>query len=113
MRTRAFYLRAACAALIATGVACTSRVPVPSQADAVRAGQRWPDADLGSLSEGREVYIAKCAGCHLLKPPGALSPEAWPASLSRMRVDEDVAMSEREAELVLRYLVTLSEISRR
>ena len=99
------------AALLTLGAAAcgAAAVPVPVAADAARASARWPDADLGQLTSGRNLYVRKCGGCHTLVPPRTRPPEAWPPIVEVMATR--IGLPERERELITRYVVTISDLA--
>lgn len=65
---------------------------------------------------GREVFARICSRCHALPDPGQHEPAAWPAVVERMRGHMDrmevEAISDAEAERVVRYLQTASNRGR-
>jgi hypothetical protein len=51
--------------------------------------------------------VRTCAGCHTLKLPSELPPERWRGEVEDMR-SMGVKLNESDAELISRYLETLS-----
>ena len=52
-------------ALLLAAVSCGGgAVPRPTDAHLARARARWPDTTRASLERGRELYVARCSGCH-------------------------------------------------
>lgn len=76
-------------------------------------GARAEDLPPGA---GREVFARICSRCHALPDPGQHEPEAWPAVVTRMRGHMDrmevEAISDAEAERVVRYLQSTSDRGR-
>ncbi len=101
------YLLIVCCALLG----CAAALPQPESADVAFAQTRWPDATARDLDAGRELYTRKCSGCHQLFLPSSRPPDAWPRILQEM--SSEAKMSQRESELVERYLVTLSQRANR
>jgi len=77
-------------------------VPHPTEAHLARARARWPDATAASLERGRDLYVARCSGCHPLHPPGSQPAARWATVLDQMAPRAKLTGDERE--LVLRYL---------
>jgi hypothetical protein len=88
--------------LLATG-GCASRLPPPTEADALRASVRWPGTTVATLARGRSLYIDHCSSCHALHRPTELPPSAWPRIVQEMeqrsKLDADTAAT------LIRYLV--------
>jgi len=87
--------------------ACAPALPHATGEDVRIARTRWPAVSARDLEAGRELYVRYCAGCHALKTPDAVEPERWSAEVARMRELEDVKMNDSDAELVVRYLVSV------
>ncbi len=91
------------AAAVLAGCAGGTTIPVPSEADAVRAR---PGVTVGALRQGRDLYVARCGGCHRLYPPDHERRGEWPAVLLRMK--HLFTLPDGEARLIEDYLVTSS-----
>jgi mono/diheme cytochrome c family protein len=106
MRRRLFCL--AFLLLAALGlVACARAVlPTAGPADVQRATARWPGTSEAELARGRQLYQGHCASCHLPVMPHVVPADEWPMHVGEMK--ERAHLSEHEAELVTRYLVTMS-----
>jgi mono/diheme cytochrome c family protein len=100
--------RFAIVALAAVG--CSPALPVPEAADAATARASWPETSLAELQKGRELYVRSCANCHTLKLPDELPPERWRGEVDHMQ-ELGVKLAEGEAELIVRYLETMSRRS--
>lgn len=84
-------------------VACArTQLPVANSADAERAG-----VSIAELSQGRELYVARCSSCHLPVEPTEIAPAHWPGHVAEMKERAD--LDEHEASLVTRYLVTMAQ----
>ncbi len=95
------------AALLFLAVSCGGgAVPHPTEAHLARARARWPDATAASLEHGRQLYVARCSGCHPLHPPGTQPAARWAEVLDQMAPRAKLSADERE--LVLRYLTAAS-----
>ncbi|HVJ16226.1 MAG TPA: cytochrome c [Polyangiaceae bacterium] len=101
MNTRLFALFG----LLALG--CAPALAEPNAADATAAQKFWPEATLTQLEQGRELYVQTCASCHPLKLPGDLPPERWREEVGHMR-ELGVKLADSDAELITRYLETIS-----
>lgn len=96
------------AALLVVAVSCGgSAVPRPTEAHLARARERWPDTTRASLERGRELYVARCSGCHPLHPPATQPAARWATVLDQMA--PRARLSAEERDLVLRYLTAASE----
>jgi mono/diheme cytochrome c family protein len=94
-------------ALLLAAACARTVMPSATPADADAASRRWPGTTVADLAAGRELYIARCSGCHQPVPPDHVAPAAWPAHVAEMK--ERSHLDERQASLVVRYLVTMSE----
>ncbi len=96
------------ALLLAALAACGGgAVPHPTEAHLARARARWPDTTRASLERGRELYVARCSGCHPLHPPGTQPADRWATVLAEMAPRARLTPVERD--LVLRYLTAASQ----
>jgi len=93
------------------GVACGSAVPRPDAADALWASGRWPGTTVSDLEKGRELFVARCAGCHNLPLPASKTPDEWLGVVDEMATVARLSAADRDA--VARYLGAASERSRR
>src|SRR5262245_13754859 len=94
-------------ASIAAGVACTrSALPVAGPGDVSRAATRWPGMSADALAHGRRLYQARCASCHAPVMPREVPEREWAGHVVEMQ--ERAHLSDTEAELVTRYLVTMA-----
>ncbi len=95
--------RIVAAALLLAAVSCGGgAVPHPTEAHLARARARWPDTTAASLERGRELYVARCSGCHPLHRPDSQPAGRWAEVLDQMAPRAKLSADERE--LVLRYL---------
>lgn len=90
-------------ATVLSGCAGGTAIPVPSEADAVRAR---PGVTVEALRQGRDLYVARCGGCHRLYPPDHERRGEWPAVVQRMQ--HLFTLPDGEARLIEDYLVTFS-----
>ena len=79
-----------------------------ASADAELARARYAAASLDELSQGRALYVTRCAGCHALKSPGSLAPQEWRGEVRAMRQERGVALADAEGEAIVRYLEAVS-----
>lgn len=59
---------------------------------------------MGELTQGRTLYVDRCASCHALKTPDALAADRWPAAIDKMRKLHGVKLTDGEADIMERYL---------
>lgn len=95
-------------ALAISAAACgfpkTADAPPPlSAGDASAAATRWPGATPQSLAHGRELFVAKCNGCHGYPDLASIDEARWPAVVDRMGEKADLAAKDRED--VLRFVL--------
>jgi cytochrome c5 len=103
--------RIALAALALTLVACTAgRLPTATEADAVRARDRWPQVTAAKLNEGRHVYLSHCGSCHRPVAPASVPAAEWPGHVREM--GERAGLADGEMELVEHYLMTIASRDR-
>lgn len=105
---RSFARKARLGILAAIVFGCAGALPEPQAADATWATARWPDMSIERLRAGRELYAQKCSSCHALKAPDAVAPDAWASEVADMRAKRGSQLTDEEAELIVRYLVTES-----
>lgn len=86
----------AAATLLGAAAACAGAIPRTTPALAAEAQRRWPEMDAERFERARSTYIARCAGCHPLPTPRAMSAEDWPGTMADMgrRSKLDAATSE-------------------
>jgi cytochrome c5 len=92
------------AALAAAGACVTMPQPTPN--DVERARQRWPEASLDSLNQGKHTYETRCSGCHRLYAPSTHPPDQWAKAIAEMA--DRAKLRPEEQRAVLQFLVTLS-----
>jgi cytochrome c5 len=94
---------------LAMGVIACGGAPLPTAtaADAKRAEKRWPGTTTEDLQRGRSLYRSRCANCHQPVAPRSIASAKWPGHVAKMR--SRAGLRESEAELVLRYLITMSD----
>jgi hypothetical protein len=93
--------------LVAAASCGGGAIPHPTDANLARARSRWPDTTAASLERGRELYVARCSGCHPLHPPDTQPAARWAALLDEMAPRAHLDATERD--LVLRYLTSASK----
>ena len=103
-----FHLRAASLFLLAVG--CAGRLPPPTEADALRASERFPGTTVAHLAQGQKLYVERCSSCHALPQPRQKAPDAWPRLVDEMK--ERSRMSDATAAEISRYLVVASAAPR-
>jgi cytochrome c5 len=93
--------------VVAIAAACGGAIPHATPAQVERARTRWPDASAAALERGRELYVARCSGCHSLVEPSKHHAAFWTARVSEMA--PRAKLTPEEVHLVTHYLVTVSE----
>jgi cytochrome c5 len=93
--------------LTAAGLGCgASAIPRPTDSHVSRVQAEWPGTTRQSLERGRDLYVARCSGCHSLFAPAAYPAARWRELLGKM--GPRARLSREERELVLHYLIAVS-----
>ena len=103
LRTALFLVLLLAAGLTACG---GSAIPHPTDRHVSRAQAEWPGTTRQSLEHGRDLYVARCSGCHTLFAPTAYPAKRWREVLGKMA--RRARLSREQSELVLHYLVAMS-----
>src|SRR5690349_1404874 len=95
-------------AALSLALACTEGMPHATNVDAARVAARYPQSSQASLEDGRRLYVQRCGGCHALREPASLPPDAWPERVDEMQRNKGVRLSNDDAAAITAYLVALS-----
>ncbi|MSR82537.1 MAG: hypothetical protein EXS58_06370 [Candidatus Latescibacteria bacterium] len=68
------------------------------------AGQQWTGMEAARIVAARQLYVARCAGCHNLVLPAAHDLEKWGKVLPKMALK--AKLNECQQEEIWRYLQT-------
>ncbi len=90
--------------------ACSSsKLLTPTQADADRMTDKYPDITLAQLTEGKSLYQSKCTACHPAKNPTKWTPQEWdkivPGMVNKANKKQE-KISESEKDLIMKYVQT-------
>jgi cytochrome c5 len=103
-------------ALVAAGAAvgCYPKAgPAPgaiSPAAVEYASTKWPGTTEAQLAEGKDLYQAKCNGCHAYPDLVAIDEDDWKSIVERMTGKAD--LPPEKSEVILHYvLATRSELA--
>jgi cytochrome c5 len=93
---------------------CTAtKSTAPSQADVETVSARFPGYSLVQLQEGKLLYESHCGTCHDLKDPKSKDESGWyrivPVMSARVNGKTPGALNEDKEQLIVRYLITMSE----
>lgn len=88
-------------------MSCSGALPEPSEEHSKWAAHRWSGATVQSLSEGRQLYVVKCSGCHSVKPPSLYSEAEWDTLLPPMK--KEAKLKKDEYEKIFQYVITMSK----
>lgn len=80
---------------------CMAHVPVPT---AEMAG--GDEARLADLRAGRELYVAKCSGCHKVYDVENYSDKEWSFAVEEMLELKKVRLNDLETRRLKLYLTT-------
>ena len=86
-------------------VGCITAIPIITENQYKIISNRWPGTTIQELHTGRQLYIDRCAGCHSLHEPSALTDEEWRKALDKMQLKANLTIAEKE--LVLKYLLSV------
>jgi hypothetical protein len=67
---------------------------------------------LSSLRSGRDLYIAKCSGCHALIPVDQYDDARWTAEVDEMLKLKKVRLTGEDRSRILAYLTTANKVPR-
>jgi hypothetical protein len=76
---------------------------VLSESSVISASTRWPGSTTGSLSAGRDLFLAKCDGCHAYPDLTAVAEERWPHIIDSMARKSHLNADEHDE--VLHYVL--------
>lgn len=79
--------------------ACAPSLYLPTDEQAARVG-----IPLEELQQGRKLYVDNCGSCHMLYLPNRFTVDKWEAEMVIMRTK--VTITDRDEELILKYLLT-------
>jgi hypothetical protein len=91
------------AVLVLALAGCMAHVPPPTQE---MAG--GDESRLADLRAGRELYLAKCGGCHRLYDVESHSGREWKEQVEEMLSRKKVRLTGAEAAQLVLYLTTAS-----
>ena len=99
-----------CLLLAACG---TSHALMPVPYDIEYGKVLYPGITIEDLNAGRDIFIANCSACHPLKNPLKRTTEEWNNIVPKMvsnvnRKADSVAINAEQQQLLLQYLVTLT-----
>ncbi|MDE3056559.1 MAG: hypothetical protein KGJ59_01195 [Bacteroidota bacterium] len=94
-------------AVIASIASCSGSIPEPTPSQSVWASDKWPGTTYETLVHGRELYIAKCSGCHSLHAPSEYSERRWSAIVDTMKFK--AKLNDSEAVLITKYLASAAQ----
>ncbi len=100
----------ACAAIAVALVVvagCATVIPHPTQDVLGRARIADAPASMEELTSGRELYVAKCSGCHQLYVPSEFSATKWRESVAEMGERAKITLPDQER--IRAYLETFAK----
>jgi len=96
-------------AFAVAGAGCYPRAgPAPgalSASSVTWASARWPGVTVSSLAGGRELFLAKCNGCHEYPDLSVIGDQRWPGILERMARKSHIDADGRDA--ILHYVLAV------
>ncbi|HET6610699.1 MAG TPA: hypothetical protein VFG83_01865 [Kofleriaceae bacterium] len=93
-------------ATLLLGACAGPQIPPPTAVQVTRAQARWPEVTGQSLAHGRNLYVSRCSGCHLLHAPSEHTADEWPVLVGKMAPRAHLDATERT--LILRYLIAVA-----
>lgn len=88
-------------------MSCASSIPEPSLQQVQWAYEEWPGTGQKELSESREMYIAKCSGCHSAKVPSNYTEEEWGPIFKKM--SRKAKLTDAEYAKIWQYISTMAK----
>jgi cytochrome c5 len=86
--------------------------PEPLSPAAVNtASTRWPGVTAASLAAGRDLFLARCNGCHGYPEASSIADERWPHIMDKMGPKAGLT-PERTANVLHFLLASRTESSR-
>ncbi|MFO0612787.1 MAG: hypothetical protein U0414_09380 [Polyangiaceae bacterium] len=67
------------------------------------AAAKWPGTTEAALTEGKDLFMAKCNGCHSYPDLVAIDEDEWPSIVKRMTSKSD--LPEAKADPILHYVL--------
>lgn len=103
-------LAVATLALLAGGCGALSgaQAPVLSQTDATRLSEGGRPTTVAELTQGRALFVARCASCHALPQPADYATNRWPKFVDEMAAR--AKLDGPEASAVLHYLLAARDV---
>jgi hypothetical protein len=77
--------------------------PPVTAADVETAKARFPDASEGALNAGRDLFAARCNGCHHYPDVSKIEDGRWPEILSRM--GKKASLDDAQTHAVLSFIL--------
>lgn len=92
----------------------TTKLITPTQADADRGSGKFTGLSLEQLVQGKAMYEQYCGSCHGLKRPGSRNEAQWTKIVPDMsakvnRKKGEGTLNSEKQEILLRYLITMSQ----
>lgn len=88
-------------------ISCSGSLPEPTSEQIQWASVKWPGITIKELSEGRDLYINKCSGCHSLNNPADYTMEEWDKWLVKMK--PKAKLNEAEYEKIRYFVMSASK----
>ena len=91
---------------LASGCGYPKAGPAPgpiTPAEVTLAASKWPAATETSLSEGRDLFIARCNGCHDYADLKKIPEGQWPEIMKRM--GKNAKLDAKQTEAVLEFVL--------
>ena len=98
---KTLWMLCAVLAALCSGCAMGPGLPMVSEHDAKKAG-----VERVTLETGRNLYAAKCSGCHELYHPARFSAKTWAVAVEEM--GEQFHVKKTDQALIYGYLATFS-----
>ena len=91
---------------VASGCGYPKSGPAPgpiTPGEVTLAASKWPSATESSLTEGRDLFIARCNGCHDYADLKKIPEGQWPEIMKRM--GKNAKLDAKQAEAVLEFVL--------
>jgi cytochrome c len=91
--------------------ACSPKVYVPSDTDAIRGSEKFPGVTVAELNEGKALYEQKCTICHQAMKLTSKTEEQWrkivPDMAARYEKSGKGVISMAEQDKILKYILVM------
>ena len=89
-----------------------TRLLSPTEADLSNVEDRFANASLAALNEGKSLYQEKCSVCHALKAPADYTDDQWSRlvpGMAKKAMKKDIEVNEDMQQKIMMYLMAIND----